>query len=75
MSPFQWVKIDSAINIKQVKERLDKLGIHVLYSPQFQAGGWKSNNNYFIRVSITAINDLVKLEKLLLTIKRTISSS
>ncbi|MDM7539731.1 MAG: PLP-dependent aminotransferase family protein [Leuconostoc mesenteroides] len=75
LSPFQWVKIDSAINIKQVKERLDKLGIHVLYSPQFQAGGWKSNNDYFIRVSITAINDLVKLEKLLLTIKRTISSS
>lgn len=75
LSPFQWIKINSAINIKQVKDRLDKLGIHVLYSPQFQAGGWKSNNDYFIRVSITAINDLAKLEKLLRTIKRTISPS
>lgn len=68
-SPFQWVKINPKLEIGKVKDDLAQQKIHVLLSPQFQAGGWRSHRDYFVRIAIAGISDTAQLQQILLRLK------
>lgn len=68
-SPFQWVKINPKLEIGKVKDDLAQQKIPVLLSPQFQAGGWRSHRDYFVRIAIAGISDTAQLQQILLRLK------